>query len=45
MNSILDILEALDIPIDDDIDDNIDYMEQDLQLLDMLNIDQWYLQV
>lgn len=38
----MDILEALDIPIDND---EVDYMEQDQQPIDNVDIDQWYLQV
>ena len=45
MDSILDILNALDVPIDSDIDDYIDsdILEQDPS--DTVNIDQWYLEV
>ena len=45
MDSILDILNALDVPIDSDIDYYIDSDILEQEPSDTVNIDQWYLEV
>ena len=42
MDNIIDILEALDIVIEND---EVDYMEQDQEPIDGVDIEQWYLEV
>lgn len=45
MGNILDILDALDVPIDSDIDDYIDSDILEQEPSGTVNIDQWYLEV